>query len=315
VGVQIQRDNPLKLFDLGVDRFATLRIVRPVRRIFVRRNPLRIPILMYHSISDLPCTDAYPNCGIETSPKIFEAQIRYLHDNGYTTVSTMDVVGLLTAEQPNARQYVAITFDDGFRDFYTHAFPILSKYGFTATVYLPTAYIGHCSRRFLGRDCLTWPDVRELHGNGVIFGSHTISHGRLHNAEESFLEREILGSKETIEQRLGAPVTSFAYPYSFPHRDYGFAHRVRDALKATGYHDGVSKVIGTVHSEEERFFLKRIPVTTADEIPMFAAKLDGDYDWIHGAQLILNSIGRVCRINLSPERRCPGLLDNGEIRQ
>jgi peptidoglycan/xylan/chitin deacetylase (PgdA/CDA1 family) len=202
------------------------------------------------------------------------------------------VVRLLSDERSDSKKYVAITFDDGYRDFYTHAFPILNKFGYMATAYLPSAYIGQRSRQFLDKDCLTWPEVRELHRSGVMIGSHTIHHAKLDGVRESYLEQEIRGSKDAIEFELGAPITSFAYPYGFPDRDFGFVHRLRDALKAVGYRDGVSKVIGTKHSLDERFFMRRVPVNTADQLSLFAAKLEGDYDWLHGAQSFMHMLRR-----------------------
>jgi peptidoglycan/xylan/chitin deacetylase (PgdA/CDA1 family) len=275
-----------------VDRFVTLRIVRPVRRICARPTRPRIPILMYHSVSETSFKGVHPYFALETSPKVFAAQMTYLHESGYKTISTADLVRLLCENQLDSEKYALITFDDGYRDFYTHAFPVLNNFGFTSTIYLPSAYIGNRSRRFLEKDCLTWPEVRELHGSGVIVGSHTASHARLDDLAESALEHEIQGSKEMLENELGSAITTFAYPYAFPDRNLEFAHRLRDVLKMSGYHDGVAKIIGTKHTPEERFFLRRIPINTADQISLFAAKLEGDYDWLHGAQSIAQTVKR-----------------------
>jgi peptidoglycan/xylan/chitin deacetylase (PgdA/CDA1 family) len=275
------------------DHFVTLRIVRPVRRICARPSRMRIPILMYHSVSEASFKAVHPYFAIETSPKVFATQMKYLHDTGYKTISTADLVRRLSENQTDSGKYVVITFDDGYRDFYTHAFPVLSNYGFTSTIFLPTAYIGHRSCRFLEKDCLTWPEVRELHRSGVIVGSHTASHARLDDLAESTLEQEIQGSKEILENELGSAITTFAYPYAFPDRNLEFAHRLRDVLKMSGYHDGVAKIIGTKHTHEERFFLRRIPINTADQISLFEAKLEGDYDWLHGAQSIAQTIKRL----------------------
>ncbi len=283
---------------LRLDRFAAVHCVRPVRRVFSRPNRMRIPIVMYHSISNDSCKSVHADFPLETSTPVFEAQIRYLYENGYATLSTADAVGLLNCGQSASKKYVVLTFDDGFHDFYTNAFPILNKYGFNATVYLPTAYINSRSRPLLGKDCLTWTEVKELGKSGVSFGSHTISHSKLENMSDAVLEREIRGSKEIIEENLGTPVRSFAYPYAFPEQDRGFAHRLRDLLRAAGYHDGVSKVVGTVQSLEERFFLRRMPVNTRDGIALFEAKLEGDYDWFHTVQRALSSMERMRSIRI-----------------
>ena len=78
-----------------------------------------------------------------------------------------------------ARKPVAITFDDGFQDFYTEAFPVLAQYGFSATMYLPTAFVGNPRRSFKSHPCMTWSEVREAYRAGIEFGSHTVSHPKL----------------------------------------------------------------------------------------------------------------------------------------
>ena len=90
-----------------------------------------------------------------------------------------EVAGLLARGKPLAARAVVITFDDGFRDFYTAAFPVMQEHQFTATVFLPTAFIGEDRRSFKGAECLTWEEVRRLRRAGVQFGSHTVNHPRL----------------------------------------------------------------------------------------------------------------------------------------
>jgi peptidoglycan/xylan/chitin deacetylase (PgdA/CDA1 family) len=158
---------------------------------------MRVPILMYHSISEPSGQNAHPYFEINTSAKVFAGQMEFLHRSGYVTISPAQAVTLLASKQLDERKYIVITFDDGFRDFYTHAFPILQKFGLTATMYLPTAYINHRAQPFLGKECLTWTEVRELHGAGVMFGSHTVTHPLLRVLCESDLESEIFNSNET----------------------------------------------------------------------------------------------------------------------
>src|ERR1017187_2611362 len=276
----------LKMSSLRADRIGTLYFVRPWRRLVAGRNNMRIPILMYHSISELSETNAHPYFETRTSPSVFEIQMKYLRDRGFSTISPADVVALVSSEQIDTKKKIVITFDDGFRDFYTHAFPILQKYGLNATVYLPTAYISQNKKLFLGKECMTWSEVRELNKLGVAFGSHTVTHPPLKLLSEADLEREIRCSKDTIENELGSSIYSFAYPYAFPEQDRAFMHRLRDALKGAGYHNGVSTVIGSVQSLEERFFMKRLPANSWDDPKFFQAKIEGDYDWLHSPQYL-----------------------------
>jgi len=272
--------------DFRADRFASLYFVRPFRHLMFRRNQLRIPILMYHSISESSQTSVHPYFAVETSPRVFAAQMEFLHDNHYCTISPADVIALLSTGQTDGKKYVVITFDDGYRDFYTQAFPILNKLGMTATVYLPTAFIKQKSAPFKGKECLTWAEVRELHNAGIEFGSHTVNHPTLTGLCHAELERELRRSKDKIENELSCAVQSFAYPYAFPEQDREFVHRLRDLLMATGYNNGVSTILGTVQSLDERYFLKRVPANSWDDVKFFEAKIEGNYDWLHNVQYL-----------------------------
>jgi peptidoglycan/xylan/chitin deacetylase (PgdA/CDA1 family) len=269
------------------DRFATLYLVNPLRSSAANRTPL-IPILMYHSISDGSednCSEnkreaaAHPYYRTSTSPQRFAEQINYLHSNGYRTVSLAEAVSG-RGQSPVADKQVVITFDDGYHDFYRHAFPVLSQCGFSATVFLPTAYIGESPVSFKGRDCLTWTEVRELNHHGIRFGSHTVTHPQLRDLSPSAIKDEISGSKKTIEEKLGSEVDSFAYPYAFPQTDTDFRNMLRDLLLQAGYRNGVCTIVGLARSKSDPFFMERLPVNSCDDDVLLQAKLAGAYDWI-----------------------------------
>src|ERR1035438_1972348 len=122
--------------DIRLDRLATLYLVSPLMR-FASKKHSSIPILMYHSIADENESRMHPYYRTTTSPAAFAAQMAYLHQNGYQTCSPAQAIGLLNADAGCATKTVAITFDDGYRDFYQEEFPVLHKFGLTATVFLP----------------------------------------------------------------------------------------------------------------------------------------------------------------------------------
>ncbi len=95
------------------------------------KNQIRIPILMYHGIRE-GTGNRHPYFETNTSPELFARQMTFLHDRGYDVVSLKDAIGAMTAGE-NGKRRVVITFDDGYRDFYTHAFPVLERFGFKAT--------------------------------------------------------------------------------------------------------------------------------------------------------------------------------------
>ncbi|MGI8965576.1 MAG: polysaccharide deacetylase family protein, partial [Limisphaerales bacterium] len=94
------------------------------------------------------------------------------------------------------------------------------------------------------------------------------------------MERELRESKREIEDQLGTPVTSFAYPFAFPQADRIFVGRFRDALIETGYSCCLTTEVGLVHPGDDALRLKRLPVNSEDDIRLFRAKLEGGYDWL-----------------------------------
>jgi peptidoglycan/xylan/chitin deacetylase (PgdA/CDA1 family) len=274
--------------NLRLDRLVTLYLFSPLMRFSWGKAPA-IPILMYHSISEDVESRVHPYYRTTTSPATFAAQMAYLHQNGYRTYSTTQVAELLKSDPGTARKSVVITFDDGYHDIYGEAFPVLSRFGFTATVFLPTSYIGKISRQFKGRDCLTWAEVRDLQRNGISFGSHTVTHPQLSNLDKCAIDTEVVQSKKTIEEETGCAVDSFAYPYSFPQTKTEFKMMLRDSLSRAGYSNGVCTVVGRAGCDSDPLFMERLPVNTSDDSALLRAKLNGAYDWIAGSQFAVKT--------------------------
>ncbi len=271
-----------------LDRWVTLKVVKPLVKDQPGAAPA-IPILMYHAISD-DIESVHPYYRTNTAPSVFALQMRQLKELGYYTISLEEAVGTIKAESRSAERVVVITFDDGYRDFYTVAAPVLKAHGFTATMFIPTAHINDTSARFKGRDCLTWREIRELESAGMQFGSHTVNHPQLHEIKDFQVQQELSQSKETMEQRLGTEIRSFAYPYAFPETDKAFVAKLRDRLMEAGYANGVCTMIGRADASNDPLFLKRLPINSCDDRELFAAKLAGAYDWLARPQYLLKRL-------------------------
>ncbi len=283
---------------LRLDRLATLYFFYPISRIRRAHKDGRIPILMYHSISNESESGVHPYYMTNTSPEVFAMHMKYLYENNYKIISLSAAVNLLRSEPVNnsinkLTRFVVITFDDGFLDFYTQAFPILQKYSFTATVFLPTGFIDNNGSMLNEKEHLSWDAVRELNNNSIDFGSHTVTHPHLKSIKREEIEIEIRQSKYTIEDKLGKPIDSFSYPFAFPEGDREFRKYLKGILQKWGYKYGVSTRIGTTSKKDDICFAKRIPVNSCDNITFFKAKLEGAYDWPFNLQYFSKVISNI----------------------
>jgi peptidoglycan/xylan/chitin deacetylase (PgdA/CDA1 family) len=289
---------------MRVDRLLTVYFFHPAIRLLGKSNTLQIPILMYHGISDSVDDHLHPYYRTVTTPERFEQHMRFLSEKRYQVLTLSKAVRLLQ-EMPSAtssgqrkstpkksanhhRPIVVITFDDGLRDFYTTAFPVLGKFGFKATVFLTSGLIGKTFPN--GSDCLKEAEIRELVDKGIEFGSHTVSHPQLKKLSSDEIAHELSASKTTIEAIIGSSVTLFSYPYKFPEEDQKFTKKLTALLVTLGYIAEVTTIIGTAKRSDNLFFLKRLPMNNDDDLALFQAKLEGGYDWLHNCQLVYKKI-------------------------
>ena len=272
-----------------VDRLATLYLGSPLVRLIGPKSGTRVPILMYHSVSNNLFGMSHPYFHINTSPTVFSEQMRWLRSAGYRTMGIAEAWDGL-ARGSDLNKAVVLTFGDGYRDFYTDAMDVLTQCGFGATLFLATDRIGRTSMRIEGVDYLTWSEVRILQQAGISIGSHSVTNPDLRSSYPDQLEYELGHSKEVIEQNLGVAVDSFCYPFAFPEEDKDFQRFLEDEMQNVGFEYGVSTILGRAGSHSNRFFLPRLPVNTWDDRSLLRAKLDGGYDWLHWVQLLKKSL-------------------------
>ncbi len=280
------------------DRIITLNVVQPCRRMALRLRTAgngessgrRLPILMYHSIADEPEENVSPYYRTVTRPELFAAHLAWLRAAGYEVLGLQAAWEKFRRGDSSATRLAAITFDDGFRDFYTAALPALRRHQCGATMFLPTAFIGQERRSFKGRECMTWDEVREAQRDGIEFGSHTVNHPKLYELDLPRLRAELKDSKTVMEVELGRPIRSFAYPFAFPSADRAFVKMFAGLLKETGYDCNVTTKIGLAGRRDDPFTLKRLPMNSADDEALFRAKLDGAYNWLAWPQTMIKQI-------------------------
>jgi peptidoglycan/xylan/chitin deacetylase (PgdA/CDA1 family) len=226
-------------------------------------NLTSIPIITYHQIvsQERPKDPWHLNVSVRK----LESQIKYLHEHGYQSVSLMEILKSSRNGQPQRRKSVVLTFDDGYDNFFALAYPILRRYGFTATVFLITECIGKRSdRKFeTGASFLNWDQVKSLHKDGISFGSHTCTHPDLPQLSETQVWHEFVSSKKCLEDRLGVRAQLLAYPHGHSNR------KIQYQAEAAGYEAacGISK------GRNSRFNLWRTMCHTEDTLSRFVFQL------------------------------------------
>jgi peptidoglycan/xylan/chitin deacetylase (PgdA/CDA1 family) len=280
---------------MRLDRSISLRVVAPLQRCRLWRARPGIPILMYHSVSEDPETGTPPYFRLAIPPALFRRHLGVLKEEGYEVTSLSAAANRLRQPDTGTARLAVITFDDGFQDFLLGAWPALRDFGFGATVFLPTAFIGDERRMFKNRACLTWREVEELHQSGIQFGSHTVHHPRLADLSEADLDRELGDSRRVLEERLCATVDDFAHPYAFPLADRDYAKRYDRAMRQAGYRQAVTTLIGRADAASDSLRLPRLPVNGADDPEFLRAKLRGAYDWLQVIQSAAKRLKRAVR--------------------
>lgn len=284
---------------MRLDQFLTHYIFTPLKSLSFGAAKLEIPILMYHSIASDLDEKLHPYFRTVTTPATFAKQIQFLSESDYEVLTLSQAVRLLQGESErqgslsSLPRRVVITFDDGFRDFYTTAFSILEKYGFKATVFLASGFI---DKSFItGKDCLRTSEIKELANQGIEFGSHSVSHPQLRELSGAQIVQELAVSKKEIECITGTKVSLFSYPYRFPEEDIEFTEMLNQLLTEQGYSAGVTTVIGVSKSGDNPLFLKRLPVNDCDDNQFLQSKLTGGYDWLHNGQLAYKKLRTISK--------------------
>ena len=170
-----------------------------------------IPILVYHRFAE-DCNS--PLC---MPAKTFELQMRYLKENGYHVITAEELNSFLGYRQGLPKKSVLITMDDGYRSVYNIAYPILKKYGYTATLFIYTDFVG------VSKMAVTWGQLKEMQANGFTIGSHTIYHSDLTQPKDGETEpeyiarvrEELYGSKQIIDKKLSQDTYFLAYPFGY----------------------------------------------------------------------------------------------------
>ncbi|MBO0686708.1 MAG: polysaccharide deacetylase family protein, partial [Candidatus Dormibacteraeota bacterium] len=178
----------------------------------------------------------------------------------YHPIDIRDLRAYFAGQVDLPAEPVVLSFDDGYSDFYTAAWPVLSRYHFKAVSYVVPGFLG-------SMNYMTPDQLKVLDGAGIEIGSHTVHHFDLTKVDPNTLNVELQASRGYLENLLGHPVLDFCYPsgrYNAP---------VQAAVAAAGYESAVSEGTGTVHSSADRLAWTRVRVPGGEQLTAFAASL------------------------------------------
>ena len=206
----------------------------------------RIPILMYHYIEFVKDPNDKTRASLTTSPLTLSAEIKTLQDAGFTFLTQSQLADILDNKMPLPEKPVLLTFDDGYQDFYTDAYPILKKYQVKSTQYVIAGFLDHYNH-------LTTPELVEIAKEGLVeIGAHTMTHAWLKGRGVEEVGWQVSQSKEVLEKKIGRDVVSFAYPYG------AFDLQAIQIVESSGFRSAVSTIPGIMQNQENRFFLYRL---------------------------------------------------------
>lgn len=223
---------PVENLNTDVDRFQNVDITNENKG---------VPVLCYHSVG----YDDSGKSSLIISPEKFREHMKGLKENGYTTLTMEDLESYLADSNPIPVKSVIITFDDGYRDNYTNAFPILKEFDMKATIFVVSNLIN-------GETSLTSSQIKEMSDYGIDIESHTVSHKRLNEMSYSEQLKELSESKAEIEKITGKSVVAAAYPEGKYNDD------TKVAMKESGYEMGFTIEHGYADREDDFSMLDRI---------------------------------------------------------
>lgn len=202
----------------------------------------QIPILMYHYVREFNDPKDKIGTNLSVSPTNFDKQMNWLKTNNYRTVNSNYLLNPVKLDfKP-----IILTFDDGYRDMYTDAFPILIKYRFTGTFYIVSDYVNENNERYLN-----WDMVKEMSDAGMTIGSHTLTHIDLTKNSDVKINTEIAESKKIIGEKIGKDIEDFCYPSG------KFNNSIANIVKNAGYQTATTVKTGAVTQKSDLFQLPR----------------------------------------------------------
>ena len=222
----------------------------------------QIPVLMYHSI-DEKCSKYSTLC---VSPQRFKEQMEFIKRRGYKVLTIQEYISLINKPVWSIpHNLVLITFDDGYKNNFTYAYPVLKRLGFPACIFMVAAKVNQ-------KDRLSAQQLKILSQNGITIGSHTLTERYLPHLTEEEIEIELCTSKKILEEITGKKIIALCYPTG------GFNKSIQKIAQKCGYKIAFTTNRGYKVFPQDIFAIRRIKITQKDNNFILFFKLSGWYN-------------------------------------
>ena len=253
------------------------KIEKKYFELYVNKKKYEIPVIMYHRVINKSENEGI--YGTYIYEDIFRKHLQYLKDKNYTVITfkDLDKIGWRNRFE-KGKKYIILTFDDGYKDNYDLAFPILKEFDFKATIFL------------MGRSTYNEWDVKaggeiefplmsvemikEMQDYGIEFGAHTFNHPKINTLSNEEIEHQIVDVKKPLEEKIGKEIITFAYPYGILN-DYA-----KEMAKKAGYTFALATDSGSVCLSDDLYQIRRIAIFPNTNLFSFKRKVAGNYNFI-----------------------------------
>ncbi len=282
-GFNINKEDLKSLRKKVIEEFSLESIVENIEKIYqreiVKKRRYEMPVIMYHRVIKDETEKGVH--GTYVTVEQFEEQMKYLKKKGYETVTFKDLLNNRYKQRfDKDKKWIMLTFDDGYKDNYENAFPILKKYQFKGIIYIldgieynkwDVENSENPEKRFtlMNRD-----ELLEMQNYGIEFGGHTCTHPRLTELSLEETKTEVINSKFNIEKTIGRELLSFAYPYG------SLNEEIKKIPQEIGYRFAVATDSGSIVFSDDLFEIRRIGIFPTNNLFNFKRKVSGKYNFI-----------------------------------
>ncbi|WP_338998981.1 polysaccharide deacetylase family protein [Fusobacterium animalis] len=253
------------------------KIERKYFSLYINRKKYEVPVIMYHRvINNAENEGVY---GTYIYEDMFKKHLQYLKDKNYTVITfkDLDKIGWRNRFE-KGKKYIILTFDDGYKDNYDLAFPILKEFNFKATIFLMGSLTYNewdvkagGERKF---SLMSVEMIKEMQDYGIEFGAHTFNHPKLNTLSNEEIEHQIVDVKKLLEEKIGKEIITFAYPYGILN-DYA-----KEMAKKADYTFALATDSGSVCLSDDLYQIRRIAIFPNTNLFSFKRKVAGNYNFI-----------------------------------